>query len=130
LYKVGVHLLYIPPTVFSPAHFFSMARRSQRKKAISPETIAISDNDHEFMAVASNDQYVALYITFVCSTQQRFSFFITCNSVDKNMDEHKLMEEDHGKKNAKPTRKYSRFVPFIRKDSAPSLAVKSEEDDK
>ena len=37
-----------------------MARRSQRKKAISPETIAISDDDHEFMAVASDDQYVAL----------------------------------------------------------------------
>ena len=45
------------------------------------------------------------------------------------MDEHKLTEEDHGKKNAQPTRKYGRFVPFIRKDSAPSLAVKSQEDD-
>jgi hypothetical protein len=42
-----------------------MARRSPRKKAISPETVAISDDEQQFMAVASDDQYVALWFLFV-----------------------------------------------------------------
>ena len=42
-----------------------MTRRSPRKKAISPETIAISDDEQQFMAIASDDQYVDLWLLFV-----------------------------------------------------------------
>jgi hypothetical protein len=42
-----------------------MARCSLRKKAISPETIANSDGEQQFMAVASDDQYVVLWFLFV-----------------------------------------------------------------
>ncbi len=44
-----------------------MSRRSPRKKVITPEII-ISSDDEDFVAVASDHQYVASY----------FSFFVPC----------------------------------------------------
>jgi len=41
-----------------------MSRRSPRKKAISPEIVVNSD-DEELMAVASDDQYVAFFLSLV-----------------------------------------------------------------
>lgn len=44
-----------------------MPRRSQRKKAISPETIVDSSSESdEFVAIASNDQYVTVNSLLCC----------------------------------------------------------------
>lgn len=51
-----------------------MSRRSQRRKAISPEPIIISDED-DFVAVASDDKYVASH--FCCHQ----SFLILLSSI-------------------------------------------------
>jgi hypothetical protein len=64
-YKVSIQLCCIftnfsPTGIFSPSHFYSMSRRSPRKKAITPEFVATSD-DEDFVAIASDHPYVASY---------------------------------------------------------------------
>jgi hypothetical protein len=71
------HLHQVFTNWFSPPPLllFSMARRSPRKKAISPETIVQSQSDDEdFLAVASDDQYAASCPLFVI-TCKIFSFY-------------------------------------------------------
>ena len=99
-----------------------MARRSPRKKTLSPETVpeTVSDDDN-FVAVASDDPYV-FFILFL----EGFVAFL-------NLIIYRLEEEDeeevsvHNEKDNKTLAKkktnnsrgkYGPFVPFVRKDTA------------
>jgi hypothetical protein len=103
-----MHRYYIPPTFFSPTHFLSMTRRSPRKKAISPETIAISDDEQQFMAIASDDQYVLLHSIELTRTS-----LMNINMPMMMRRNPSIPNSSHGKKNTKRTGKYGPFVPFV-----------------
>ena len=71
-----LHLLQVFTHLFSSLfHFLSMARRSPRKKAISPVPVVESD-DEGFLAVVSDnsDQYVVLCFSFVNKVFLIFSY--------------------------------------------------------
>ena len=92
-----------------------MSRCSQCRKAISPEPIIISDED-DFVAVASDDKYVASH--FCCHQSFHFVIFY---SLEDNID-----NQDHGKNTTKPARKYGPFVPFVKKKSGATQDVESD----
>jgi hypothetical protein len=99
-----------------------MARRSPRKKAISPEAVVVSE-DEGFNAVASDasDQYVS-YSSFIVSCEINLSYLYRL----EEEEDKSFQKDNNGKRN-----KYGSFVPFVQKKPVLKQpeSVQLEEDD-
>ena len=107
-----------------------MARRSPRKKNISPEPVVVESDDNEFMGVASDDQYVASFFWFVITYQLFF------NSLEDDLDlqhadedETGYLQSSKGKKETKLVHNYGSFVPFVQKNPTLTGGVQSDDEE-
>ena len=105
-----------------------MSRRSPRKKAISPVAIVTSD-DEDFMAVATEDPYVALRIFLGVIFLFFFIFFsivlmgtkLTSFSIVMPMTKANPPKSTLSEKNPK-------FTPYVGKNRIPTPGIQSEDE--
>jgi len=83
---------------FSPFFLPMPPRRSQRKGAISAETIADSSSE-EFVAVVSDEPYVFFFWVIMKNFLIRLCILYSLDSDEDERKSHK--DNKHGKKNAK-----------------------------
>lgn len=109
---------------FSPPFFSLMARRSPRKKVISPVTVANSDEE-EFAAVASDDQYMIFFCLLSIFLIFIFYRIDLCTSDDESAESPQ--DRNRGKKKVDLVPKRKKHNVAVRKNQAADDELEDDE---